>query len=69
MCFGLPQGHIYPCHMGCIVNSMDKRETDETGDVQVTPLSATQIYVTCLSMSFKLDVILTNSYSTCSYVS
>ena len=49
MCFGLPQGHIYPCHMGCIVNSMDKRETDETGDVQVTPLNATRIYVPSLN--------------------
>ena len=53
MCFGLPQGHIYPCHMGCIVNSIDKRETDEIGDVQVIfiPSQHHLIYlrVTCLS--------------------
>ena len=35
ICFGIPQGHIYPCHMGCLINLIDGRTTDETGEVGV----------------------------------
>lgn len=34
ICFGIPQGHIYPCHMGCLINLIDGRTTDETGEVR-----------------------------------
>jgi saccharopine dehydrogenase-like NADP-dependent oxidoreductase len=33
--FGIGQGHIYPCHAGCILNLMMKRETDETGEINL----------------------------------
>jgi len=32
-CFGLEEGHIYPCHAGCIINFTEKRGTDETGEI------------------------------------
>jgi hypothetical protein len=35
ICFGIPQGHIYPCHMGCLINLIDGRTTDETGEVRL----------------------------------
>lgn len=35
MCFGLDQNHIYPCHAGCILNTIEKRERDETGEIDL----------------------------------
>ena len=37
-CFGLTENQIYPCHAGCIVNLMEKRESDETGEIDVTEI-------------------------------
>eukprot|EP00978_Attheya_sp_CCMP212_P001933 scaffold4014_cov38-Attheya_sp.AAC.1 len=36
LCFGFDEGLIYPCHAGCILNMLEKRETDETGDADVS---------------------------------
>jgi len=33
VCMGHNQNEIYPCHAGCILNMLEKRETDETGDI------------------------------------
>jgi|EP00566_Odontella_aurita_P008537 sterol desaturase/sphingolipid hydroxylase (fatty acid hydroxylase superfamily) len=33
VCMSHDQNHIYPCHFGCIMNMMEKRETNETGDI------------------------------------
>jgi len=33
VCMGHDQNEIYPCHAGCILNSLEKRETNETGDI------------------------------------
>mmetsp|Transcript_15712 Transcript_15712/g.37753 ORF Transcript_15712/g.37753 Transcript_15712/m.37753 type:complete len:696 (-) Transcript_15712:133-2220(-) len=33
--FGLEQDQIYPCHAGCIINTVYERDTDEVGEVCV----------------------------------
>ena len=33
ICMGHDQNEIYPCHAGCILNMLEGRETDETGDI------------------------------------
>lgn len=33
--FGLEQDQIYPCHAGCIINTVHKRATDEVGEICV----------------------------------
>ncbi|KAL7545671.1 hypothetical protein ACHAWF_009022 [Thalassiosira exigua] len=33
--FGLEQHQIYPCHAGCIINTVHGRETDEVGEICV----------------------------------
>jgi hypothetical protein len=33
--FGLQQHQIYPCHAGCIINTLYERETDEVGEICV----------------------------------
>lgn len=33
--FGLEQNQIYPCHAGCILNTVFKRESDEVGEICV----------------------------------
>jgi len=35
VCMGTDENQIYPCHAGCILNMMEKRESDETGDINV----------------------------------
>jgi len=42
ICMSHDQNHIYPCHAGCIINMVEKRETDETGPVD--PLEMRQIW-------------------------
>jgi hypothetical protein len=37
-CFGLAENQIYPCHAGCIVNYMEKCDSDETGEIDVTKI-------------------------------
>uniref|UniRef100_A0A7S1YZ85 Fatty acid hydroxylase domain-containing protein n=1 Tax=Trieres chinensis TaxID=1514140 RepID=A0A7S1YZ85_TRICV len=33
VCMSHDQNHIYPCHFGCLMNAVAKRETNETGEV------------------------------------
>ena len=33
VCMGHPQNHIVPCYFGCILNTVEGRETDEVGDI------------------------------------
>jgi len=33
--FGLEQHQIYPCHAGCIINTVHERKTDEVGEICV----------------------------------
>lgn len=35
VCMGTDENQIYPCHAGCILNMVEKRESDETGDIDV----------------------------------
>lgn len=35
VCMSHDQGYIYPCHTGCILNMVDKRESDEIGEIDV----------------------------------
>jgi sterol desaturase/sphingolipid hydroxylase (fatty acid hydroxylase superfamily) len=35
ICFALDQNHIYPCHAGCIINTVKNRETNEVGKIDV----------------------------------
>jgi hypothetical protein len=37
--FGIGQNHIYPCHAGCILNMVTKRETNETGEIKLEEVS------------------------------
>lgn len=39
VCFGIDENNIYPCHAGCIVNFMEKRETDETGEIDLKEIA------------------------------
>ena len=38
ICFGIEENHIYPCHAGCILNMLDKRESDETGEIDLADM-------------------------------
>jgi hypothetical protein len=58
MCFGIPQNHIYPCHMGCLINLMDKKESDEIGDVQLSDMDYMWKRATALGLQNKaVDVL------------
>ena len=35
VCMSHDENHIYPCHLGCLLNMVDQRETDETGDINL----------------------------------
>ena len=35
VCMSHDQNHIYPCHACCIINTAEKRETNETGEIVV----------------------------------
>lgn len=35
ICMSHQQNHIYPCHAGCIINSHEGRESNETGDISL----------------------------------
>jgi len=39
ICMGTEQNHIYPCHAGCILNMVSKRETDETGEIDLDSIA------------------------------
>lgn len=39
VCMGTDQNHIYPCHAGCIINMVEKREEDETGDIDLVQVN------------------------------
>ena len=34
-CMSHPENHIVPCHFGCLLNTVNGRETDEVGDVDL----------------------------------
>ena len=36
--FGLEQNQIYPCHAGCILNTLYERDTDEVGQICVNDM-------------------------------
>jgi len=36
--FGLEQHQIYPCHAGCIINTLYNRQTDEVGEICVNDM-------------------------------
>lgn len=38
ICMSHDQDHIYPCHTGCIINSYEGRESDETGDIDLAEM-------------------------------
>lgn len=38
VCMGLPQGQIYPCHAGCIINTVQQKESNEVGEIDVTEM-------------------------------
>ena len=40
VCMGTEENHIYPCHAGCILNMLDKRETDEVGDINLAEMDS-----------------------------
>jgi len=35
VCMSHDQSHIYPCHACCIINAAEKRETNETGEIEI----------------------------------
>lgn len=39
VCMGHDENQIYPCHTGCIVNMLEKKETNETGDIDVSEVT------------------------------
>ena len=39
ICFGIEEQHIYPCHAGCIINVLNKRKEDETGDIVLSDVA------------------------------
>lgn len=40
ICMGTDQNQIYPCHAGCIINMVEKRSQDETGDIDVDEIDS-----------------------------
>ena len=35
LCMSHPENHIVPCHMGCILNTVRRRKTDEVGPIDL----------------------------------
>lgn len=38
VCMGVDQSYIYPCHMGCILNTAAQKETNEVGDIDLVAM-------------------------------
>lgn len=38
VCMGVDQSYIYPCHMGCILNTAAQKETNEVGDIDLAAM-------------------------------
>lgn len=53
ICMGLDQGCIYPCHAGCLLNMVLKRETDEVGAVNVAEVEPLWIVATSCGLENK----------------
>jgi sterol desaturase/sphingolipid hydroxylase (fatty acid hydroxylase superfamily) len=51
ICMSHDENHIYPCHAGCIINMVEKRETDETGDVDLDEMN--RIWDKAVSYGFR----------------
>lgn len=51
VCFGIDENQIYPCHMGCIVNMLMKKESNETGDIDVEEV--TRLWKVASSLGLK----------------
>lgn len=53
--FDVSMGHdenqIYPCHAGCILNMLEKKETNETGDIDVSEV--TRLWKVATSLGLK----------------
>lgn len=55
ICMSHDQNHIYPCHAGCIINSNEGRESDETGDVDIVEMEA--MWKKALNYGFQNTII------------
>jgi len=55
ICMSHDENHIYPCHAGCIINSHEERETDETGDV--CPIEMQKMWKKALKYGFQNRMI------------
>jgi sterol desaturase/sphingolipid hydroxylase (fatty acid hydroxylase superfamily) len=51
ICMSHDENHIYPCHAGCIINMVEKRESDETGDVD--PVQVRRMWEKAVSYGFR----------------
>jgi len=51
VCMGHGEDQIYPCHMGCILNMLEKKEADETGDIDVA--EAARLWKVATSLGLK----------------
>lgn len=49
------QDHIYPCHAGCIMNSHQKRETNEVGEIDLDEMES--MWKKALSYGFQNTII------------
>jgi hypothetical protein len=38
VCMGVDQSYIYPCHMGCILNTAAQKESNEVGDIDLVAM-------------------------------
>lgn len=39
ICMGIDQNQIYPCHAGCILNTVSRKETNEVGEINVDEIA------------------------------
>jgi len=55
ICMSHDENHIYPCHAGCIINMVEKRETNETGEVDLNEMM--RIWNKAVSYGFRNKTI------------
>eukprot|EP00560_Eucampia_antarctica_P000425 CAMPEP_0197832952 /NCGR_PEP_ID=MMETSP1437-20131217/17074_1 /TAXON_ID=49252 ORGANISM="Eucampia antarctica, Strain CCMP1452" /NCGR_SAMPLE_ID=MMETSP1437 /ASSEMBLY_ACC=CAM_ASM_001096 /LENGTH=482 /DNA_ID=CAMNT_0043436637 /DNA_START=562 /DNA_END=2010 /DNA_ORIENTATION=+ len=51
VCMSHDENHIYPCHAGCIINMVEKRECNETGEVDMEEM--TRIWEKAVGYGFR----------------
>lgn len=51
ICMGTDENQIYPCHAGCIVNMLEGKEADETGDIDVKEME--RLWAKALTLGLK----------------